>query len=77
MYPQSMFRAKIRKMGIGGSNEYPQSMFWSKNKKNIKNFLVNFSIFTVEKNICILHGHVFVMQFESSTKHANKYIPDS
>ena len=22
----------------GGSNEYPQSMFWSKNKKNIKNF---------------------------------------
>ena len=22
----------------GSSNEYPQSMFWSKNKKNIKNF---------------------------------------
>ena len=21
----------------GGSNEYPQSMFWSKNKKNIRN----------------------------------------
>ena len=28
------FGAKIRKIGMGGSNEYPQSMFWSKNKKN-------------------------------------------
>ena len=33
----------------------------SKNKKNIKKFLKNFSIFTVEKNLCILHGHDFVM----------------
>ena len=34
----------------GGSNEYPQSMFWSKNKKNIENFLMKFSIFVTEKN---------------------------
>ena len=27
----------------GGSNEYPQSMFWGKNKKNIKNFPMKFS----------------------------------
>ena len=34
--------------------------------KNIKNinffFLLKFSIFTAEKNICILHGPVFVMK---------------
>ena len=29
-----------------------------------KNFLVKFSIFTAEKNLCILHGHVFVMHCE-------------
>ena len=34
-------------------------MFWGKNKKNINFFLLKFSIFT--KNICILHGHVFIM----------------
>ena len=45
----------------GGSIVYPQSMFWSKNKKNIKLFLMKFSIFTGEKNLCILHGRVFVM----------------
>ena len=37
----------------GGSNEYPQSMFWSKNKKNIKNFQLNFSIFKAKKSLCI------------------------
>ena len=41
---------------------YPQSMFWSKNKKNIKFLLMKFSIFTGEKNLCILHGQVFVMK---------------
>ena len=41
---------------------YPQSMFWRKNKKNINIFLLKFSIFTAEKNLCILHGHVFVMK---------------
>ena len=29
--------------------------------KTIKFFLMNFSIFTAEKNLCILHGQVFVM----------------
>ena len=33
----------------------------SKNKKNINIFLMKFSIFTAEKNLCILHGQVFVM----------------
>ena len=32
----------------------------SKNIKNIKIFLVKFSIFTVEKILCILHGQVSV-----------------
>ena len=49
----------------GGSNVYPQSMFWSKNKKNIK-FPTKFSIFTAEKNIYILHGQLFVMVCSSS-----------
>ena len=33
----------------------------SKNKKNIKFFPMNFSIFDAEKNLCILHGQVFVI----------------
>ena len=45
----------------GGSNEYPQSMFWSKNKKNVKIFLLKIFIFHNFKSLCILHGHVFVM----------------
>ena len=45
----------------GGSNEYPQSIFWSKNKKNNKNFLLKIFNFYHLKNLCILHGHVFVM----------------
>ena len=45
----------------GGSNEYPQSMFCSKNKKNIKFFQLNFFIFYNFKYLFILHGHVFVM----------------
>ena len=47
----------------GGSNEYPQSMFWSKNKKNIykKKNLLKIFIFYKFKNHCILHGQVFVM----------------
>ena len=32
----------------------------SKNKRNIKIFLMKFSIFTDEKNLCILHGQVFI-----------------
>ena len=49
----------------GGSNVYQQSMFWSKNKKNIKIFLMKFSIFIGEKNLCILHGHVFIMSVQT------------
>ena len=45
----------------GGSNMYPQSMFWSKNKKNIKKFLQKMFMFYSFKNPCILHGQVFVM----------------
>ena len=33
----------------------------SKNKKNIKDFLLKFFIFYNFKNLCILHGQVFVM----------------
>ena len=46
----------------GGSNEYPQSMFWSKNKKNMYT-PVNPS-FTIQKwgvRGYSLHGLVFVM----------------
>ena len=49
----------------GGSNVYPQSMFLSKTKKNIKFLLMKFSIFTGEKNLCILHGQVFVISGEA------------
>ena len=42
---------------------YPQSMFWSKNKKIIKKNYLNCVIFTGVKNRCILHGHVFVMTY--------------
>ena len=44
----------------GGSNEYPQSMFWSKNKKNII-FSTEIIHFYNLKNLCILHGYVFIM----------------
>ena len=44
MYPQSMFRAKIRKI----------SDF----------FLLKIFIFDNFKNLCILHGHVFVTNYE-------------
>ena len=33
----------------------------SKNKKNIKMFQLNIFIFYNFKNLCILHGHVFIM----------------
>ena len=50
----------------GGFNVYPQSMFWSKNKKNIKIFLMKFSFFLQlkkqHKKKTVLHGQVFVME---------------
>ena len=40
---------------------YPQSMFLSKNKKNIELYLLKIFNFYNLRKICILHGHVFVM----------------
>ena len=46
----------------GGSNESPQSMFWSKNKKN--RYTPAYPSFTIRKwglRGYSLHGHVIVM----------------
>ena len=40
---------------------YPQSMFFSKNMKNIEQFHLKMNIFTAVKYCCILHGRVCVM----------------
>ena len=45
----------------GGSNVYPQSMFWAKIRKISKFFSGKFFIFYNFKNLFILHGHVFVI----------------
>ena len=46
----------------GGSNEYPQSMFWSKNKKNMYTRVnPTFSIQKWGVRGCSLHGHVILM----------------
>ena len=45
----------------GGSNEYPQSIFWSKNKKN--RYTPAYPSFAIRKGDSrgyTLHGHVFV-----------------
>ena len=46
------------------SNEYPQSMFSSKNKKNIQIFLMKIFIFNFLnfENLCILHECVSIMK---------------
>ena len=49
----------------GGSNEYPQSVFLSKNKKNIEIFLLKVFNFYNLRKIYILHGYVFVMRSQS------------
>ena len=56
-----LFCSKHR-LWIHGSNEYPQSMFWSKNKK-IMYTPVNpsFTIYKWEVRGSSFHGHVFVM----------------
>ena len=53
----------LQNIDCGYSLEPPlQSNVLSKNIKNIKFFPMKFSIFAFEKkNLCILHGHVFVM----------------
>ena len=48
----------------GGSSEYPQSMFWSKNNKN--RYTPENPSFSIKRGfkgvyMYILHGHVFLM----------------
>ena len=46
----------------GGSNEYPQSMFWSQNRKN--RYTPAYPSFSTSKwglRRYTLHGHVFLM----------------
>ena len=45
----------------------------SKNKKNIKLFLMKFSIFKSEKNLCILHGHVSVLMILIPTRSLTRF----
>ena len=41
---------------------YPRSMFWTNLLKyQIVSIIMKFSIFTSEKNLCILNGQTFVM----------------
>ena len=40
---------------------YPQSMFLRQNVRNVQIFLMKFSYFTAENNLCIFHGQIFVM----------------
>ena len=47
----------------GGSNEYPQSMFWSKNKKNrYTPANPSFAILKWGKRGYTFYGHVFLME---------------
>ena len=46
----------------GGSNLYPQSMFCAKIRKISTISYRKFSFFYNLKNLCILHGHDFVMR---------------
>ena len=53
----------------GGSNVYPQSMFWAKIRKISSVLrLVKFFNFYNRKNLCILHGQVFIMQCSSTSR---------
>ena len=51
---------------LGGSNVYSQSMFCAKIRNTSFFFLMKFSIFTAEKNLCILH--IFVMCFSPNAR---------
>ena len=42
-------------------------LVFSRTGSNIKFFQVKFSTFTYEKNLCILHEHVFIMEMPSSS----------
>ena len=52
----------LQNIGCGYSLEPPHSIYvLSKNKKNIKNFPLKIFNFYNFKNLCILHGQVFIM----------------
>ena len=54
----------------GGSNEYPQSMFWAEIWKNIRSFYLKIFIFLVVNFSIYLNRRVFVMgtKFEDTFK---------
>ena len=59
----------------GGSNVYPQGMFWAKIFRKIKKNPMNFSFFSSEKkkkNLCILHGQVLVMYCSLYFQHSRR-----
>ena len=41
---------------------YTQSMFCAETRKITNFFLIKFSVFTAEKNLCILHGQGFLIK---------------
>ena len=45
----------------GGSNEYPQFMFWAETWKNVRIFYLKFFVFWVIKYLVYLNRRVFVM----------------
>ena len=56
----------LQNIDCGYSLEPPLTIYvLSKSKKNIKIFLMELSAFTTEKNICILHGKVFIMIYST------------
>ena len=57
----------------GGSNEYPQSVFLSRNKKNIRFFYLKTFIFLVVKFSVYLNRFVFVMNFSKSRNGFNDH----
>ena len=53
----------------GGSNEYPQSMFWSKNKKNrYTPAFPSFAIYKLGLRGYTFHGHVALMKLGGITR---------
>ena len=57
----------------GGSNVYPRSMFWAKIRK-YQNFSAENFQFLKLKNLCLLHGQVFVMWNISDRQHKETMI---
>ena len=51
----------------------PKIYVLSKNEKNIKTFLLKLFPFYNLKNLCFLHGHVFVMSFLNLIQYVSEY----